>query len=126
MPTPPPQPGGQIADAPWLNGRRQIQVMNPNQQIFIQYDVSRFQGAWNAFIEISKPNMPFSNPNGMGPDPNGLMGGTIRGRAGGMNLLPARQLPGFGRYYIRVIPIDGTGRQPVGAFSDPAELLLGP
>ncbi len=125
-PQPPPDPGGNVATQPRLNGQTQLRTRNPDAPIYIQYDVSRFPNAASAFVEISKANQPFSNPNGITRDPNGLSGTTIRGRTGRLQILPRRQLPGWGRYYIRVIPVDSTGRSAVGRFSDSSELILGP
>jgi hypothetical protein len=109
-----------------LNGQDSLQVLNPSQFVGVQFDVRAFSGAGNAFIEISRPNQPFSNPNGVSRDPLALAWVQLRGTLGGFVLLPRRDLPGYGEYYIRVIPLDRGGSRAVGRFSNSAVLRLGP
>lgn len=118
-------PGG-VANTPTVNGQTQIVSTNPNMQIPISINVSNFPGAVGVAFEISKPNATFSNPNGTQPDPqNGLGLKVMSGTSGIFTILPARQLPGWGTYQMRVIPLD-KNRQPVGKNSDSFTLVLRP
>jgi hypothetical protein len=77
-------------------------------------------------LEISKPNQVFTNPEGDRPDPIGGLGfESARGTQHVYRLLPARQLPGWGIYQIRVIALDAQGR-PIGRFSVASHLELVP
>lgn len=126
QPPPAPNPGGGIAQSPLINGQRQIWVRNPDQQIIVMFDVRNFPGAGGAFIEISRPNQPLSPPNGTQRDRSAHIAIGVRGTRNGIRITPRKHLPGWGRYYIRVIPLDPTGRQAVGRFSDVSELILSP
>lgn len=119
------EPSGEIAQQPLLNGRTALRSNNPAQPINIQWNVSSFPGAGGVFVEISRPNTRFSNPNDVNPDPQGLTGFAVRGARSGTQIVPARQLPSWGQYFIRVIPLDNTGNKAVGRFSNPSLLQLG-
>lgn len=119
------QPSGEIALSPLLNGRNAIRVNNPAQPVSIQWNVSSFPGAGGVFVEVSRPNTTFSNPNDVNPDPQRLLGFAVKGARGGTQIVPARQLPSWGQYLIRVIPLNSTGNQSVGRFSNPSILQLG-
>ena len=120
-----PPPTGDTARTPTVNGQTSIQSSNPNQMIPIALNVGGHQGAQGFAIEVSKPNQTFSNPNGREPDRrNGLWLQSYRGTSGTYNLLPARQLPGWGVYQVRIIALDGQAR-PVSNFSSPLTIRLG-
>jgi len=123
-PTPTPQPGG-VAQTPLLAGYTQLRIYNPGVTFPISYNVAEYAsaGAVGAYVEISRPNASFSNPNGSEPDPYRLSYATQSGVQGQVPLTPSYQLPGWGVYQIRVIPLDA-GYQPVGLFSNPAVLYL--
>lgn len=127
---PPTDPGedptGDIAVTPRLNGFTNLRLRNPNQNVRINFDVTNFKNAVGIYYEVSGQNRKFSNPNGVQPDPSHTGGQTIRATRGSVNLLPARQLPGWGTYEIRIIPLDATGQNAVGLFSNSAILELRP
>ena len=105
-PDPSPAPAG-MAQTPNVNGQTSITVNNPNTTIPIQIDVSNILGATGFAFEISKPNQVFSNPNGSVPDQsNGLILEQYQSKKGTYTLLPAKHLPGWGVYQIRVIALD--------------------
>lgn len=119
-----PPPSGDIAATPTVNGQTQVSSNNPNMIIPVALDVSRFSGAFGLAFEASKPGMSFSNPNGTSPDPSNALGHVmIQGTKGVYNLHPARELPTWGVYQFRVIPLDRNGK-PVGRFSNPFTLRL--
>lgn len=121
---PRPIPGGEISKTPTVNGQTSITASNPDINIPIYFDVSNFQNVVGMAIEISKPNRIFSNPNGVNPDRVNGLGVKVYKRGSGVyNFLPRRELPGFGRYQIRVIGLDQR-QNPVSKFSDSFNLLL--
>tara|TARA_R110002072_G_scaffold64203_2_gene159366 strand:- start:207752 stop:209005 length:1254 start_codon:yes stop_codon:yes gene_type:complete len=125
-PDPNDPPSGGIANTPTVNGQIQVTSRNPNGIIPITVDVSKFQGAHGLAFEASKPNVTFSNPNGTAPDPSNALGHVMyQGTKGVYRLHPARELPSWGRYQFRVIPLDRQGK-PVGRFSNPFTLILSP
>jgi hypothetical protein len=115
---PPPPPPTGIAKAPLLNGQAGLSISDGNQSVRITFDVSEFSGAAGVYIEVSRPNQPFSNPNTEQQDPNALGGAGVRGMRGEFSFTPASQLSGQGTYYFRVIPLDSSGRKAVGKFSN--------
>ena len=122
-PTPNPPSSG-IADTPHVNGAISISTKNPNTSIPISFDVSRFQNVYGLAIEISKPNHRFSNPNGTDTDPNNSIGAMAFTKTQGVyNFVPYNELPGYGRYQIRVIGLD-KNKAAVSRFSDNFELYL--
>lgn len=121
-PTPVPSPG--IALEPQLNGRVELATNDPYQPVVITFNVAEFPGVAGVYIEVSRPNTPFINPNGDVQDPNALGGVGVRGGQGQFSFVPAQQLPSWGTYYFRVIPLDSSGRRAVGKFSNSAKLLL--
>lgn len=125
-PTPTPGPIEGIASQPLLNGQSSLTLRNPGQALQIQWNVGEFPGARGVFIEVSRPNQPFQQQNGVKGDPNGLGGSSIAQVSGSVTIIPANQLPGWGLYQIRVIPLDASGRLPVGQFSNSSELNLRP
>ncbi len=125
-PNPDPGPNPGQAPPPLLSGLRKLRVQNPQFIIPVNLDVTRMSGAQGVLLEISKPNQQFSNPGGNRPDPvNGLGYESARGTSHVYRLLPARQLPGWGVYQIRLMALDAQGR-PVGNFSDSSVLMLFP
>lgn len=124
----PPPTNDELAQTPTVNGQTTIVSTNPNFFVPISIDVrDKFpSGAAGFALEISKPNVPFSNPNGNAPDRiNGLGHEVYMASHGVYNLLPARQLPAWGIYQIRVIAVDGN-RNAVGRFSHVLTLRLLP
>jgi hypothetical protein len=123
---PPPQPPvGDVASTPTVNGSTTYQSGNPNQMVPISIDVSRHAGAVGFGIEVSKPNQVFTNPNSTEIDRrNGLWAQSYRGTSGVYRLLPMRQLPGWGRYQVRIIALDRNAR-PISKNSNPMTLILG-
>ncbi len=103
-------------------------VRNPYQQIAIDYDVREFAsvGAAGIYFEFMPPGREFSTPNGNTPDPSRLIWSGQTGLTGRFYILPARNLPGWGTYSMRVIPLDRTGMRAVGKFSDSSKLILSP
>jgi hypothetical protein len=142
-PTPTPTPTPTVSPTPWptptptnsagvarppvgANGQTTVIATNPNLRVDFGYDTTEFPGAAGIWFEVSAPNRPFSEPNGITPDPARTIGATLRGARGGFFMIPARVLPGWGNYQIRVIPLDSTGRRAVGRFSNPATFILRP
>lgn len=124
-PNPIPAPGG-IARAPVGAGGQTTVVTNPYARVEFGYDTSEFPGAAMVWFEISAADRDFLEPNGTRPDPYRTVGTLLRGSRGGFYLIPARVLPGWGVYSVRVIPVDAAGNAPVGRFSNPARLILRP
>jgi len=123
-PTPRPPPTNGVAATPLLNGLVEVGVGNPNQPLVFSWDVSRFPQAAGVYYEVIGPNRDFRQPHGRQPDSASLVRGSIAQPRGQFVILPARQLPGWGVYRFRVIPLDRSGRQAVGEFSRPAILRL--
>jgi len=92
--------------------------------ITISYDVSRMSGAAGIYFEMSRPNQPFSQPNGTQPDMLHTAGFAKAGVKGTIGLVPAQHLPGYGSYFVRVIALDASGRQAVGVFSNTSVLQV--
>lgn len=124
-PSPPPAPGG-IAAAPLLAGKTQLTSRNPYAAIPVDYDVSGFSQSGGIYFEISSPNRPFSKPNGDLPETSHTAGFLKAGTRGRINVFPAQNLPGWGTYQIRVIPVDRQGQKAVGRFSNSSTLTLSP
>lgn len=119
-----PPPSSDVASTPTVNGQTSVSSRNPNQMIPIALDVSRHRGAVGFAIEVSKPNQVFSNPNSTAPDRrNGLWAQAHRGTKGTYRLLPARQLPGWGTYQVRIIALDGQAK-PISKNSNPLIINL--
>ena len=125
-PNPNPNPSGIARSPVAANGQTTMKVTNPNVRVDFGYDTSEFAGAGGIWFEFSAPNRPFSDPNGVNPDPARTVGAAIRGARGGFYVIPARALPGWGTYFVRVIPLDSTGKRAVGRFSNPSTLILSP
>lgn len=102
-----------------------LQQANLNP-IYVQLDVRQFPRAAGVYMEVSQPNQPFPNPNDVVPFPGSLIGLEMRGTYGVTVLSPQNQLRGYGVYYVRVIPLDASGHQAVGRFSNPSILQLVP
>ncbi len=124
-PTPAPSPGD-IAAAPLLAGKTQLFTRNPYAAIPVDYDVSGFKQSGGVYFEISSPNRPFSKPNGELPDSVHSAGFLKAGTRGRISVLPAQNLPGWGTYQIRVIPVDRQGQKAVGRFSNSSTLIISP
>ncbi|MBU6376474.1 MAG: hypothetical protein KGQ59_10795 [Bdellovibrionales bacterium] len=123
-PTPtPPVPGG-IARKPTMGGSEAVSVANPNAPVFIDADVSEFSGAGGVYLEISRANQDFSNPNSTLPDKSHLRAASLRGKKVRFYLVPAQALTGRGTYYLRVIPLNAAGTQAVGRASSSSRLVL--
>jgi|GEM_PF-258115 len=123
-PNPNPGPGHDRPLTPNVAGQSQVQTNRPDQVISIGIDARPVSGATGFLIEVSKPNQVFTNPGGNTLDPVGGLGyQAFRGTFGSYSLLPARQLPGYGTYQIRLLALDNNGR-PVGRFSDVMTLML--
>ncbi len=120
-PTNPPTPTG-IANAPTIRGSDV--VTNINARLEFTYDVSSFPGAKGIWLEFTRPNRDFSEPNGVNPDPGRALGAALAGNRGGFFIIPATQLPGWGNYSVRIIPLDSTGRRAVGKFSNAKRFTL--
>lgn len=130
-PAPPPNPEPAppregVAATPLLNGQINLSSRNPNQVIVFAWDVSNFKYAAGIYFEIIGPNREIMDPNGMSPTPGAIRGTSIASLRGSVNILPIRHLPGWGVYYLRVIPLDRSGRSAVGRFSNGAKLILSP
>ena len=126
-PPPPPQPPvNGVASTPLIDGQEVVTSNNPNKTVSVSWDVRNISGAAGIYFEVLGPNKEFSEPNGTTPDPQALPGTSLSRTSGRLNISPARQLPGWGQYKIRVIPLDRSGRNAVGRFSNPAILNLNP
>ncbi len=126
-PTPTPDPTGKARQTA-LNGQTEFATGNINDNITLDYDVSEFanQGAIGAYIEVSKPNQEFNNPNGDTPDTvNRLSYAMVRTLKGSINFVPARSLPSWGTYAFRIIPLNSQNNA-AGKFSDSSHLKLAP
>ncbi len=122
--TPPPPPPTGTSPTPTVKGQTQVTSNNPNMPIPMSIDLSGVNGATSVVLEASKPNTSFSNPNGSAPDPVNSLGHVIiNGTRGVYNLLPARQLPNWGRYEFRVLALDRNKRV-LSNFSQPFILDL--
>lgn len=120
---PPPPPTG-VSPTPTVNGQTSVSSQNPGTPIPISIDLSQVPGATAVVLEASKPNTQFTNPNATSPDPVNSLGYIIiNGNRGIYNLVPARQLPNWGTYQFRVLPLDNR-RQPLKQFSNPLLLNL--
>ncbi len=119
-------PTSGVAMNPLINGQLAGGSNNPNLAFYINYDVSNFAGAGGVYIEVSRPNMSFSNPNDYNPDPYALGGFQLRGVRGWASMTPAVNLPGWGVYSIRIVPLDVTGQRAVGRFSNPSRYSILP
>ncbi|MCB0385711.1 MAG: S8 family serine peptidase, partial [Bdellovibrionales bacterium] len=79
-----PPPGGGdptgVARAPLLAGQSQLVLSNPQQPVPITFDISEFPDAIGGYIEVSRPNTPFQNPNDVRPDPYALTHATRQGK----------------------------------------------
>lgn len=118
--------GDSEVPTPTVNGQTSVTVRNPNQLVPIYVDVSGIRGARGFVLEATKPNTVFSNPNGNNVDPvNGGGYVVVSGKKGSYNLIPARQLPGWGSYQFRVLPLD-RNRRVLGNFSNPVNIILQP
>jgi hypothetical protein len=107
-----------------LAGMTQLVVTNPYLQIPFDYDVSEFPGTVGVYFEVSRPNSPFST-SGVQPDPMRLNSGSSYGVRNRLILIPARDLPMWGTYQFRVIPLNASN-QPTAFFSTPSVLVLRP
>jgi hypothetical protein len=117
-------PVGDIAPTPTVNGQTSITVTNPNQMLQIYVDVSRFANVAQIAVEFSKPNKRFRNPNSTSPDRrNGLRVEVHPNTVGNYQLIPARHLPNWGQYQMRVIGLDRR-KKPVSKFSNSLEINL--
>lgn len=125
-PTPQPTPAGGIAPQPLLFGQMSYTLTNPQTPIPITYDLSVFgsQVAY-AYLEVSKQDTLFADPNGTTPDPNRMLAAENPGATGSWSLTPSQYFPTWGTYYFRVIPLNSS-QQPVGAFSNSSVLTLSP
>ncbi len=122
-PTPTPVPGD-IARQPLMAGVNSIVVRDPRQTVFIDVDVSEFAGAGGVYLEVSRADRDFSNPNSTTPDPMQLRSAALRGVRQRFFLNPAQALPGWGVYHLRVIPLDASGMRSVGRASNSSRLIL--
>ncbi len=121
-----PGPSGDRPVNPTAGGQGTVTLQNPNVVVPILIDVRNVSGAQGFVIEVSKPNQVFSNPDGNDLDPaHGLGAQSYRSTFGTYNLLPARQLPGWGSYQFRILGLDQNGR-PVGRVSQVFTLILHP
>ncbi len=122
-PNPDPTPG--TARQPTLNGQIEFATNNANGNVALDYDVSEFasSGAVRAYIEVSKANQEFSNPNGNTPDLNRLTYVLVSSLKGTINFVPARTLPSWGTYAFRIIPLNSQNNA-AGKFSNSSHLQL--
>lgn len=127
QPTQPPEPVLPPAPAPLLGGQSTLVINNPYVQIPVDYDVSAFAavGATTVYFEVSRPNTPFQAPGGVTPDPYRLIYTLSPGVRNRIIVYPPQHLPGWGTYFMRIIPLDAYA-QPVGTFSAVATLVLRP
>jgi hypothetical protein len=121
----PPPPTG-TASAPLLNGQTTLSGNNPNSPITVSWNVMNIASSDGVYLEVTRPNTPFSNPNDYWQDPYALTGSAIEGRTGQVSVTPMQYLPGWGTYYLRVIPLKDNGYHAAGRASNPAELRLYP
>ncbi|OFZ78312.1 MAG: hypothetical protein A3K03_03575 [Bdellovibrionales bacterium RIFOXYD1_FULL_44_7] len=115
-----------IAETPTIAGYANAVVTNPYVSIPIDYNVSNFRLARGVYLEVSRPNQLFLEPNGYNPDSFRLVWATQAGTVGRFFLTPVQSLSGYGVYSIRVIPLDYSGRYPVARFSHSAFLDFRP
>ncbi len=112
--------------APNVGGLSSMTTQRPDVLIPIAIDVRNLNGAQGFLLEASKPNQVFANPDGDRPDSaNGLGYESYRSTFGTYNLLPIKQLPGWGTYQLRILALDQNGR-PVGRFSQVLTITLRP
>ena len=122
-PTPPPVPGD-VARQPLMGGVTSVVVRDPRQTIYIDVDVSEFAGVGGVYLEISQPGRDFSPPNSTTPDPARLRSAALRGARNRFFVNPAQALPAWGTYFVRVIPLDGSGTRAVGRASNSSRIIL--
>jgi subtilisin family serine protease len=113
---PPPAPGGSARPL-LIGGTTQFRSSNPWLQVPLDFDVSEFARTAGVYIEVSRNQASFSNPNGNRPDPNQQTSTLAAGPRGRVMMTPGAALPGWGVYQFRVIPLDQQ-RRPTGRFSD--------
>ena len=108
-----------------------IPIIEPNEvtldnpQYTIRWDVSNVEGARGAAVEISKPDVEFSNPNGSRPDrTNQFFYNPTLGADRGMENSSVEGLPGPGTYLFRIGAISPQGDF-IGRWSDPVTLIVG-
>jgi parallel beta-helix repeat protein len=103
-------------------------VRGLNEGVFnLGFDVRSIPGAIQAGLEVSRRDIPFSNPRGRDHDPNGSLGGRIFSFSEPHGLFqgitPHEVFPKWGTYQIRVIGLDSQG-EPVGRFSRASEFRV--
>jgi hypothetical protein len=88
---------------PLLDGYTVFNDSYPQVVLQLSYDTSNCN-AYAVYIELSRPNTPFVNPNGTTPDPNRLSWTYGPPGKNGILFYPSN-LPGWGTYYLRIIPL---------------------
>ncbi|HAZ13229.1 MAG: hypothetical protein A2X86_00635 [Bdellovibrionales bacterium GWA2_49_15] len=117
-------PTGDRPISPTVGGQSTVTMLRPDVLLPISIDVRNVSGAQGFLLEVSKPNQVFGNPDGNAPDPANSLGyEAYRSTFGTYNLLPIKQLPGWGTYQFRLLGLDQNGR-PVGRFSQVLTLIL--
>jgi Dockerin type I domain len=95
-----------------------------NPQYTIRWDVSNVEGAYDAAVEISKPDAEFSNPNGRKPDR--VNQAFFNGNLGNISSKLSSTLSGSGGEGTYLFRVGATSSQGdfIGRWSDPAILVV--
>ncbi len=115
---------GPTTEMPLLNNQEVYNTSNPNETIQVKFDTIQIPNAATVFIEVSRPNTPFVNPNGTTRDPNSLGGRFFQQKSGTFWFTPRQDLPGWGTYYFRLFALDARGQSVVGPSSNSSQLNL--
>lgn len=116
----------QTAKQPTLNGQNELTLQSMSEQVRVYIDVRDLPEAGGVYLEFSKPNQSFTNPNGVAPDPQALGGYRLRGKEGYYTFAPSTFLPSMGKYEIRVFPLNSSGTAVVGKASQASLLVIEP
>jgi len=110
-----------IARKPRITPRK-VSLENPSYTF--QWDVTNVEGAKDAAVEISKPDVSFSNPNGRERNrANTFFYNPSLGQLSGTFTSSVEGLAGPGRYLFRVIAVSPYGDF-IGRWSDPDTLIV--
>ena len=100
-------------------------MVSPNSPEYtLHWDVTNVEGAKDVAVEISKPDMDFTNPNGRGRDRSStFFFNPSLGKLAGSFASNIDGLAGPGRYQFRVIAVSPYGDL-MGQWSNPAILVV--
>ena len=110
-----------IANKPIIDPKR-LNTIHPDYSF--RWDLSNIEGAKDVAVEVSKPNTPFSNPNGRERDrANTFFFNPSLGKLSGTFTSNLDGLKGPGQYLFRVIAVSAL-QSFIGQWSDPEILQV--